>query len=532
MTAADPGPEPAKDDGYDGDDGAAPPPGNQGLGSWPWRRARITPDRVALSAGDSSVTYTELAERVARLAGWLHAAGVRPGGRVAYLGQNAPATLETFFACGLLGVAFVPLNTRLSAPELRFILGDCAPSALVHSQDTDALVANLLPDLPAAVLALHPDSTPAAATGYAEAVRAGRPVQLGAGLEDPALILYTSGTSGRPKGAVLSHGNLTWNTVNQLAHFDTAGTDVALAVAPLFHVAGFGQVTLPTLFKGGRVEVVGRFDPGGMLRMIAELQVSTFSAVPTMLQMMCEHESWAAAELGSLRYVVYGGSPAQERVARAWLARGVRLLQGYGMTEASPGVHMALPDGAPSRPVSVGVPHFFTDVAHLDGGIPVPLVPGDSHELLIRGPNVFAGYLNQPEATADAFVHGWYRTGDVVSVDGDGWASVVDRVKDLIISGGENVYPAEVEAVLVQLPQVAAAAVVAAADQRWGEVPVAFVQLRPGAEPDATALHDHLATNLARYKIPKRITFVEELPRNAAGKVLRARLRDRLRENG
>jgi fatty-acyl-CoA synthase len=248
-----------------------------------------------------------------------------------------------------------------------------------------------------------------------------------------------------------------------------------------------------------------------------------------MLQMLCDHPDWESTDLTSLRYVVYGGSPIVERVATAWLSRGVAVQQGYGMTEAAPGVFMALPEGTTSRPVSTGVPHFFTDVLLEDAAGNRSTGPGQG-ELLVRGPHVFAGYWQRPEETARILTDdGWYRSGDVVRVDDDGWAHVVDRVKDMIISGGENIYPAEVEAVITQLPEVVSAAVVAVPDERWGEVGCAYVTLRPGARLDERTLRDHLEQQLARYKIPRYVEFCDELPTNATGKVLRARLREQAR---
>ncbi|MGI5169076.1 acyl-CoA synthetase [Spirillospora sp. CA-253888] len=502
---------------------------DHGLGSWPGRRARITPDRVALVQGDRRLTYAELDDRVRRLAGALRGLGMRRGDRVAYLGANDVAVFETLFATGMLGAVFVPLNTRLSGTEIRYMLADSGASVLVHSADTDALAgaAAPLPETVRAVVALSPGTCPLGGRDYRELVEAAEPAGGAAvGLDDPCLILYTSGTTGRPKGAVLTHGNLTWNTVNQLAHVDTLGSDRALVVAPLFHCVGLGQITLPTLFKGGSVEPVPRFDPGAILELIGRRRTTSFSAVPTMLQMMCGHPSWAEADLSSLTCVLYGGSPVRADVARAWLDRGVRLLQGYGMTEAAPGVHMAVADGADERPTSVGVPHFFTDVAHLRSGRAVPAEPGEPAELLVRGPNVFAGYWGRPEDSAASFVEGgWFRTGDLVRVDEAGWAQVADRVKDMIISGGENVYPAEVEAVVTALPQVADCAVVAVPDERWGEVGAAHVVLRPGAALTEAELRAHLEARLARYKIPKTVRFAADLPRTATGKIRRAELR-------
>jgi fatty-acyl-CoA synthase len=493
------------------------------LGSWPSRRARIAPHRPALVAGERTLTYAELADRTARLAAALADRGVRPGDRVAYLGVNAISVFETYFATWLLGAIAVPLNYRLAAAEIRYMLADSGASLLVHSADTNALVEASGPAVP--VLRVGAD--------YEDAIAAAAPLAdpPSVTLDDPAILLYTSGTTGRPKAAVLTHGNLTWNTVNQLAHVDVLSTDYALCISPLFHCVGLGQVTLPTLFKGGCVEPLAAFDAGAVLARIGEAGVTSFSAVPTMLQMMVEHPSWDSAKLDSLHTVLYGGSPVQERVARAWLDRGVQVQQGYGMTEASPGVYMVPRGTGADRPaagiVSVGVPHFATEVAMFRDGDRVPVGP-EPAELLVRGPNVFTGYWNRPDETAAAFVDGeWFRTGDVLRVAPDGWADVVDRVKDVIISGGENIYPAEVEAVLVQLDAVVDAAVVAVPDARWGEVGAAYVQLREGADVTDEDLRAHLQAHLARYKIPKYLVRTDALPRNATGKVRRVELRHR-----
>src|SRR4051794_7812771 len=504
---------------------------NAGLGTWPARRARISPDRTALRDPGRSLTYAELADRTARYAGALRRLGVQPGDRVAYLGVNAVEVFETFFASWLLGAIAVPLNHRLSGPEIRYMLADSGASVLVHSADSDALVAAAgpLPDGLRHVLAVHPASCPAGGLDVEAEIAAGPALEQEppCPLEDPALILYTSGTTGRPKGAVLTHGSMTWNTVNFLAHVDVLSTDKALCIAPLFHCVGLGQVTLPTLFKGGSVDVLPKADPGLVLQRVSQERITSFSAVPTMLQMMCEHPSWNAADLSSLTLVQYGGSPVQERVARAWLARGVRLVQGYGMTEASPGVYMGTHEGTQAHPTSVGVPHFFTDVAllHADQLAPAGSAPA---ELAVRGPHLFAGYWGRPEETQAAFVEGaWFRTGDVLRVDDDGWAHVVDRVKDMYISGGENVYPAEVEAVAARLEAVANCAVVGVSDARWGEVGAAYVQLRDGATLTEAELRAHLEAHLARYKVPKYLEFVAELPHNATGKMRRVELRHR-----
>jgi fatty-acyl-CoA synthase len=470
--------------------------GDLGIGSWPARRARIDPARVALLQGDRTLTYGELADRVDRLAGTLAAREVRPGDRVAWLGANDIATFEVFFAAARLGALFVPLNVRLAPPEIAYLISDARPQVLVHSTDP--------PDVPVP----HRVRADELAAGERVAPR-------DISLDDDAVILYTSGTTGRPKGAVLTHGNLIFNTMNQFAHIDVLSTDLALCVSPLFHATGLSQVSLPTLYKGGTVVVADRFDAEKILCDIETLRITSFSAVPTMLQMLADHPSFVDTDLSSLRYVNYGGSTVLERVAVAWQARGVTLLQGYGMTEACPGVTMATPDGARQRPTSAGVPHFFTDI---------DVVPGTG-ELLVRGPNVFRGYWNRPEDTREAFTGDWYRSGDVVRVDPDGWVHVSDRIKDLIISGGENVYPAEVEAAIDTLPEVLDCAVVAVPDEKWGEVGAAFLVLAPGVSLTTEMLRDALRGKLAGYKIPKYAVVVDELPRTATGKVRRERLR-------
>ena len=291
--------------------------GNQGLGSWPRRRARISPAAEALTQGTRRLTYEQLADRVARWASALRDLGVKRGDRVAWLGANDIATFEAFFATGLLGAIFVPLNTRLAAVELRYMLEDCGASVLITGEGVVQEVGEQVP---------------------VSSIELGEPLvdEPDVHLDEPALILYTSGTTGKPKGAVLTHGNLTWNTFNELVHFDLTDSERALCIAPLFHAVGLGQITLPTLLKGGRVEVVTKFDAGAILKLISEQRVTSFSCVPTMLQLMTEHPAWADADLSSLRHVVYGGSTINESVAKEWLNRGVRILQGYGMTEASP----------------------------------------------------------------------------------------------------------------------------------------------------------------------------------------------------
>lgn len=488
----------------------------------------MTPDATALRQGDRELTYAQLAQRSSRLAAGLAELGVNAGDRVAYLGINDISTFETLFATGLLGAVFVPLNTRLTPREVSYMLRDAGAQTLIVGHGVEQLVDGLATeDTPV-------ETTLTVGSSLEEMIETHPALGNALGhalvrLDDPALLLFTSGTTGHPKAATLTHGNLTWNTVNQLAHFDIVSSDSALCIAPLFHAVGLGQVTLPILFKGGSVEVIPKFDAGVVLDLIERNHVTSFSGVPTMLQLMTEHPDWPQRDLSSLRYVVYGGSSVPARVAQAWLDRDVQVLQGYGMTEAGPGIYMALPDGAREHPVSIGVPHFFTDVAATEGSGVAPLEPGGARaELLVRGPHVFAGYWGRPEDDDKSQVGGaWFRTGDVVQADEDGWAYVVDRVKDMLISGGENVYPAEVEAVAVDLDGIRSAALVGVPDATWGEVGVLFVETTNDStsRPDPERLREHLRSRLAKFKVPRHIHYVDQLPRNATGKIKRTDLR-------
>jgi fatty-acyl-CoA synthase len=487
----------------------------------------MEPEATALIQGKRRLTYRQLEQRSAAFARALSDAGVRAGHRVAYLGPNDIATFETLFAAAQLGATFVPLNTRLAPPEIAFMIDDCAPSALVVGPELEEVATTALAASVVDVgCVLHLDAS--YGPGFEEAISAqdgAKTATTAVTLDDPAVILYTSGTTGRPKGAVLTHGNLTFNTFNQFGHFPLSRDDVALCTAPLFHVLGLGQITLPTLFAGGTVVVIPKFDPGSFLSTIQEVQATTFPLAPTMLQMLCEHPDFDSTDLSSVRSVVYGGSPVLERAATRWLDRDVEMLQGYGMTEASPGVLMAVSRGASDRPVSAGVPHFFTDIALRSPDGEISPGPGQG-ELLVRGPNVFSHYWNRPAETDAAFVDGWFRSGDVVRIDPDGWAYIVDRVKDMIISGGENIYPAEVEAAIGEMPQISAAAVIGIADDRWGEVGLAFIVPADGATVTEADIRNYLATRLARYKIPRYVQIVDALPRNASGKLLRKQLRE------
>ncbi|MGO4458548.1 long-chain fatty acid--CoA ligase [Streptomyces sp. M-16] len=502
---------------------------NQGIGSWPARRARRTPDRIALVHQDRTRTYRELHQRVLRLAHALRALGVRRGDRVAYLGPNHPAFLEALFAAGVLGAVFVPLNTRLAAPELAYNLADSGSTILIHApEQTEA--ARAAADEAGVVRHRITLAAPGrAGLLYEELLAANGPEPLDEAVApgDPCMIMYTSGTTGRPKGAVLTHGNIIWNSVNVIVDTDLAGDEVTLVVAPLFHTAGLNMTCLPTFLKGGQVVLLDSFDAERVLETVERRRVTYMFGVPAMYDAMAARTRWATTDLSSLRTLNCGGAPVPARTIAAYLDRDLAFSQGYGMTEASPGVLFLGREQTSAKAGSAGVPHFFTDTRLVlpDG---TDAAPGERGEVLVHGPNVMSGYWDRPEDTEAAFTDGdWLRTGDVARLDADGYAYVVDRVKDMFVSGGENVYPAEVEGVLLTHPAVDGCAVVGVPDPVWGEVGRAVVVLRPGSRADEHDLLGHLQGRLAKYKIPRSVVLTDALPRTASGKIHKPAVRER-----
>ncbi|MEU9326901.1 long-chain fatty acid--CoA ligase [Streptomyces canus] len=498
---------------------------NEGLGSWPARRARKTPHRTALIHGDTTFTYAELHTRVTRLAHALRARGIRRGDRVAYLGPNHPSYLETLFAAGSLGAVFVPLNTRLAGPEIGYQLSDSGARALVYGPSHAGLVAGL------------PGSTDVRT--YVEvgaeyeqllAGSAAEPIDEPVTADDTCIIMYTSGTTGRPKGAMLTHGNLTWNAINVLVDTDLISDERALVSAPLFHTAGLNMLTLPVLLKGGTCVLVKAFEPNATFDLIEQHRITFMFGVPTMFEQVARHPRWADADLSSLRILTCGGSPVSTPLIAAYQERGLTFLQGYGMTEASPGTLFLDAEHAIGKAGSAGVPHFFSDVRVVRPDL-APVDVGETGEVVLRGPHVMPGYWGLPEETAASFADGWFRSGDAARVDEDGYVFIVDRIKDMIISGGENIYPAEIEDLLLGHPDIAECAVIGVPDDKWGEVPRAVVVPREGATPDPDEVLASLAGRLAKYKIPKSVVIADGLPRTASGKLLKSRVRKRFGSN-
>jgi fatty-acyl-CoA synthase len=487
----------------------------------------MSPHRVAFVHGDARRTYAELDDRTRRLAGALRDLGVAPGDRVAYLGPNDPTLIETLFAATALGGVFVPLNWRLTAPELTYIAADCGAAVLVHAAALAGTAGTMVASESTSLrhlVELGPAFEDLAGGAGSAGSDAPGAIDEPVGLDDPAVIIYTSGTTGRPKGATLSHGNITWNCVNVLIDTDLASDEVALVCAPLFHVAALDMVSLPMIVKGGTLVLMGGFDPPEVLELIERHRVTVMFGVPAMFNALAQVPGFAGADLSSLRRLLCGGAPVPLATIRTYLDRGIPFLQGYGMTETSPGALFLGAARAADKAGSAGVASFFTDVRVVrpDGS---DVAPGEKGEVVVAGPNVMLGYWNRPDATAEAMDGDWFRSGDVAVVDDDGYVTIVDRMKDVIISGGENIYPAEVEDAIYSHPDVAECAVIGVPDERWGEVGRAVVVRRPGAALDERALLAHLDGRLARYKLPRSVVFAEDLPRSGAGKVLKAELR-------
>jgi fatty-acyl-CoA synthase len=485
------------------------------LGRWIRDRARTTPERVAIDFDGRRVTYEELDERSERLAAELLRAGLRRGDRLATLTGNSPEHVETFFACAKAGFVLTPLSWRLSAAELAYQLDDCEPAVL--------LVEDEYADLADATLAearVHParrridERSPSAGPVDAEVVD-----------DDPLFLIYTSGTTGKPKGALLTHANCFWTNLSFDLGTGMSGDDVALQVLPQFHCGGWNVQPLLTWWKGGTIVLERSFDAERCLALIAEKGVTTLMGVPAIYLFMAQEPGFEAADLSSVRRAVVGGAPMPEALLETWHSRGVDIVQGYGLTEAAPNVLCLPGEDAVRKQGFAGKPYPYVEVALREPGSGRLLDGPGEGELVVRGPNVFAGYWRNPEATAAATADGWLLTGDVAERDDEGYYRICARLKDMYISGGENVYPAEVESVLHEHPAVADTAVVAVEDERWGEVGIAAVVLADGYSADEAELLGHCRARLARFKVPKGVRFVDELPRSGMGKVLKDELR-------
>jgi len=482
------------------------------LGRWLADRARTTPQRVAIRFLGQDLTYAELDSRATRLAAGLAARGLRRGDRLATLTTTSPDHVATFFACARLGVALQPISWRLASAEVAYQLEDAEPSLLLASDDYAELARKAGTKVEIARIG---DPT-LEADGEVEDV---------ARDDDPLLLVYTSGTTGKPKGALLSHANCFWTNLSFDRTTSLRDGDVVLQVLPQFHVGGWNVQPLLAWWKGATVVLEPAFDAARALDLIAEHGVTTMMGVPATYLFLAQEPGFADADLSSLRLAVVGGAPMPEALLETWIARGIEIVQGYGLTEAAPNVLCLPPEEATRKLGFAGKPYPHVDVALRDADTGALVEGTGTGELVVRGPNVFAGYWRNAEATEAAFADGWLLTGDVAERDAEGFYRIAGRIKDMVISGGENVYPAEIEDVLHAHPAVLEAAVVGVPDERWGEACAAFVVLREGSNVGTAALQSLCRARLARFKVPQTFAFVDALPRSSMGKVLKDELR-------
>lgn len=499
---------------------------DHGLGSWTRRRARMTPAKAALVQDGVATTYADLHRATTRLAHGLRQRGVERGDRVAFLGLNSVELVVAMFATAQLGGVFVPVNTRLATPELAYVLSHSGARLLLVE---DAL-AGPVEEPTVAGLGIDTVVFSRAAGAGLDALLAEDETEIDEpiGLDDLFMIQYTSGTSGRPKGVMLTHGNVIWNVYNLMVDIDLTNEEIALVTAPLFHTAALNQVLFPTVLKGGTALLEAKFDPARAIDLIESERVSLLFGVTSMYLALAAAPRFGEADLASLRIALSGGAPIPESLLHTWLERGLMIVQGYGLTEASPGTTMLRAADGVRKLGSAGTACFFTDVRVVSGEREAQV--GEPGEVLVSGPNVSPGYWQDEQATAAAYDtatgEAWLHTGDLAVRDDEGYLRIVDRLKDMYISGGENVYPAEVEQALHSHPDVAECAVIGVPDETWGEVGRAFVVLREGADLDPADILAHLDGRLARYKLPRSVVFLTELPHNASGKLLKSRLRE------
>ena len=499
---------------------------NQGLGSWIHRRRVKSRGKIAIVSAGVELSYEEFDRNINALAHALAEAGIIKGDRVAYLGENHPAFLEVFFATTQLGAIFVPLNTRLAAPELHFALEDSGSRILVHADALRDLAHRSAVGIDEIELITADSSGTPESVGLHDFRSAETSfIDVEITEDDAAIILYTSGTTGHPKGAVLTHRNLSWNTFNAIIDLDITSSEKNLLIGPMFHVAALGMGAFPIMLKGATLILESGFDALRVLELIESQRITMMSGVPTTFQLLSEHPRFASTDLSSIRTFTCGGSAIPTRVMDAFEARGIAFTSAYGMTETAPGATNLPAAYSRSKAGSAGLPHYFVDVRVVsEEGVDV--APGEIGEIVIRGNNVIKEYWNRPEASRNSYFDGvWFRSGDMGYFDEEGFLFIADRLKDMIISGGENIYPAEIEQLIIELEQISAVALIGVPDEKWGEVPWAIVSVFPGCTTTLDDVRAHLEGRIARYKMPKNLIIVDEFPRTGSGKIRKSDLR-------
>ncbi len=501
------------------------------------RRAMYTPDRLAVvdagKAPHQKFTYAELNERANRLANWLrNETGIQKGDRVAILAHDGVEFIDTFFACGKLGAILDCFNWRLHWRELLQLVENTTPKVLIFSTEFAETVENIAKEADTITHYLHIEGDGAAGSLHFETTLQTAPMPSvtteDLTEEDIACLIFTGGTTGLPKAAQVSYRMIAWNTLNTIIH-DVSHGDVTVNVFPMFHTGGLLVYTTPMMILGGTVVLTRHFDPEQVLNLIQQYGATFFAGVPTMYQLLTTAPNWDEADLSKLRFCTSGGAPLPVSLVEKFRdEKGVFFKQGFGMSEFGPGIFALAPEDAIRKAGSIGRPNFFVDARIVDDDNN-PLLSGEVGELVLKGPSMSSGYYNNPQDSAEAVDdEGWFHTGDMARYDDEWYFFIVDRKKDMFISGGENVYPAEIEQVLYQHPAVHMCAVIGMPDEKWGEVGLACVVLKQDTFVTAKELLAHMENNLARYKVPKSVKIMDVLPISGAGKILKRELREQV----
>jgi fatty-acyl-CoA synthase len=493
---------------------------------WLDRRALYTPDRTAIhdTATNADITYQQWNMRANQTAHFLvDQLGVQKGDRVAVYATNSMAYLDIWMACGKVGAILQNLNWRLKVPELEHLLRDTEPVTIFYSAEFIDEVNQLrepLKDIIAHWVAIEKPATP---EDHSFSTRDTAPNTFASqeivSPDDPWVICYTGGTTGLPKGAILTHSNMAWNAINTVSSWQLDIDDVAILNAPLFHTGGLNVFTLPLISIGGKSILCKSFDVDQVFDLVTNGDVTVFFGVPTMFVMMQQSPRWPEADFSRLKIVISGGGPCPMPIFEKFWERGVNFKTGYGLTEAGPNTFLLPEKDIQRKPGFVGFPLMHIDVKTIRPEDGAPCTANEVGELVIRGPHVTPGYWNMPEETAKAIRDGWLHTGDLAVYDDEGYFKIVGRLKDMIISGGENIYPAEVESVMHAHPAVAEAALIGIPDDKWGEVGRAVVVCAEGQQLEPDDLIAFMRERLASYKIPKSVVFVDAIPRTGPGKI-------------
>ncbi|WP_075981836.1 o-succinylbenzoate--CoA ligase [Bacillus massilinigeriensis] len=483
----------------------------KGIAYWIEKHAEINPNRIAIISETEEISYKELNGKINQTVAILvQNLRVQKGDRIAILSQNRVEYILLLFAIAKIQCVAVPLNIRLTENELVYQLNDSGTTLLFAEEPLYSLGISLKKKTPIQnVVEIEALSNEVQQLSYAfDEINE----------DEPYIICYTSGTTGKPKGAVLTQSNMFWNAINNAIPLDLTSNDRSIVLLPLFHIGGIGLFAFPTIFVGGTVVIPGKFDPEKVLAMIEQYQVTIVMGVPSIHHSLLNSPTFEKTNLKSVRWFYNGGAPCPHSIIKAFLDGGFLFGQGFGMTETSPTVFLLLKEDARRKIGSIGKPALYCEFMLVDT-LGNQVGTGEVGELIVRGPNVMKEYWQNPEATKETIKDGWLYTGDLAYTDEEGFVFIAGRKKEMIISGGENIYPLEVEQVIGKLDEVSECAVVGTPDNYWGEVPVAFVVLKDGHVLKEDDITEHCKRFLGKYKVPKRVQFLNELPKNATGKI-------------